>query len=246
MDAAPKFSVIVPAYNEEQLLPRLLASINVARQNYRGGPAAIEVIVADNNSTDGTSAVAASYGAKVVNVSRRRIAAARNGGAATAKGAILCFIDADSAVHPDTFSAIEKTIATGKYVAGSTGLDMEKKSAGILITAWLMLPLIWITGLDAGVIFCRREDFLAVGGYDENRLYAEDVMFLLALRKLGRQRGQRLARVPGVKSLGSTRKFDQFGDWHYFGMLRQAVKSFLTGNWNDEKFAQRYWYNSGR
>ena len=163
-----------------------------------------------------------------------------------AQGEILCFIDADSAVHPNTFAAIEQTLNSGRFVAGSTSLKLERMSPGIAITFWLMVPLILLTRIDAGVIFCRREDFAAIGGYDESRLYAEDVMFLLALRRLGRSRGQRLARVPGVKALGSTRKFDQFGDWHYFGMATQAVKSFVTGNWNDEKLAQRYWYNSGR
>jgi glycosyltransferase involved in cell wall biosynthesis len=243
---APKFSIIVPAYNEELLLPRLLASIQTARESYSGGAAAIEVIVADNNSSDGTAAVAESLGVKVVKVSQRCIAAARNGGARVAQGEILCFIDADSEIHPNTFDAIEKTFNRGKYVAGSTGLRPEKKSVGVFVTFLLMQPVIWITRIDAGVISCKREDFEAVGGYDETRLYGEDVMFLLAMRTLGRSRGQRLGRVKGVKALGSARKFDQFGDWHYFGFPIQALKSLVTGNWNDEKLAQRYWYNSGR
>lgn len=43
-----KFSVVIPAYNEEQYLPRLLDSIEVARSNYSGGREEIEVIVGDN------------------------------------------------------------------------------------------------------------------------------------------------------------------------------------------------------
>jgi glycosyltransferase involved in cell wall biosynthesis len=42
-----RFSIIIPAYNEEQYLPRLLDSIDVAMANYSGGPAAVEVIVAE-------------------------------------------------------------------------------------------------------------------------------------------------------------------------------------------------------
>jgi len=103
-----------------------------------------------------------------------------------------------------------------------------------------------LTGFDTGLSFCFRKDFKAVGGYDESRLYAEDVLFPLALRRLGRTRGQRIKRIPHVKALGCTRKFDQFGEWHYFWMLAHAFKSLLTGNWNDEKLADRYWYNSGR
>ena len=107
------FSVIIPAYNEESYLPRLLRSIAVARANYSGGPEQVEVVVADNCSTDATAEVAAAHGARVVNVVKRRIAAARNGGARAATGEILCFIDADSAIHPNTFDEIDRAMKTG-------------------------------------------------------------------------------------------------------------------------------------
>ena len=241
-----KISVVIPAYNEEQYLPRLLDSIRVAGSNYSAGPEEIEVIVADNDSTDRTAEVAVARGARVVTVKKRRIAAARNGGGRAARGEVLCFIDGDSALHPLTFDVIDQAMNSGRYVAGSTGLTLERKSIGLVVTYCLAAPMVWISGMDAGVIFCRREDFEAVGGYDESRLYAEDLLFLIALRRLGKTRGQRLTRLPQVKALGCTRKFDQFGDWHYFGMLGHAIRSLVTGNWHDENLAERYWYNSGR
>jgi glycosyltransferase involved in cell wall biosynthesis len=241
-----KFSVVIPAYNEEHYLPRLLESIEVARSNYSGGAEEIEVIVADNDSTDRTAEIAAAHGARVVTVQKRRIAAARNGGGHAALGEIVCFIDADSAVHPQTFDAIDKAISSGRYVGGSTGLTLERKSLGLVATYCLGAPLVLLTGMDSGVVFCRREDFEAVGGYDETRLYAEDLVFLMALRRLGKARGQRLTRLPKVRALGCTRKFDQFGDWHYFGMLGHVFKALITWNWHDEKLADRYWYKSGR
>jgi glycosyltransferase involved in cell wall biosynthesis len=241
-----KFSVVIPAYNEEQYLPRLLESIEVARANYSDGREEIEVIVADNDSSDGTAAIAAAHGARVVTVHKRRIAAARNGGGHAALGEIVCFIDADSAVHPQTFDAIDKAISSGRYVGGSTGLTLERKSFGLLVTYCLGAPLVLLTGMDSGVVFCLRQDFEAVGGYDETRLYAEDLVFLMALRQLGKTRGQRLTRLPKVRALGCTRKFDQFGDWHYFGMLAHVFKALITWNWHDQKLADRYWYKSGR
>lgn len=241
-----RFSVIIPAYNEEQYLPRLLQSIEVARDNYSGGRNQIEVVVADNDSTDRTAEVSAALNARVVHVAKRRIAAARNGGARAASGEILCFIDADSAIHPKTFDAIDEAMKTGRYVWGVTGATMERTSLALFITYWTFMPMVLLTGLDMGLSFCRREDFEAVGGYDESRLYAEDVKFPWALKRLGRTRGQRTVRLPQVKALGCTRKFDQFGDWHYFWMLGHAFKSLLTRNWHDEKLADRYWYNPGR
>ncbi len=241
-----RFSVIIPAYNEEQYLPRLLESIEVARANYSSGPDQVEVIVADNDSTDATAEVAALHGARVVTVAKRRIAAARNGGARVARGEILCFIDADSAIHPQTFDEVDRAMKTGRYVWGVTGATMERKSLALFVTYWMFMPMVLVTGLDMGFSFCRREDFEAVGGYDESRLYAEDVLLPLALRRLGRTKGQRITRLPQVKALGCTRKFDQFGDWHYFWMLGHAFKSLLTRNWHDEELAERYWYNPGR
>ena len=73
-----RFSVIIPAYNEEKFLPRLLNSIKVAAANYSGGRDQVEVIVANNESTDRTAEVATAHGARVVTVQKRRIAAARN------------------------------------------------------------------------------------------------------------------------------------------------------------------------
>ncbi|HMJ27090.1 MAG TPA: hypothetical protein VK475_14730, partial [Pyrinomonadaceae bacterium] len=184
--------------------------------------------------------------ARLVTVQKRRIAAARNGGGHAALGEIVCFIDADSAVHRQTFDAIDKAISGGRYVGGSTGLTLERKSFGLLVTYCLGAPLVLLTGMDSGVVFCRRTDFEAVGGYDENYMYAEDLLFLMALRRLGKTRGQRLTRLPKVRALGCTRKFDQFGDWHYFGMLGHVLKALITWNWHDQKLADRYWYKSGR
>lgn len=220
-----KFSVIIPAYNEARYLPRLLESLEIARSNYSGGPDEVEVIVADNDSTDATAEVANAHGANVIHVAKRRIGAARNGAACVARGEILCFIDADSAVHPQTFDVVAERMGTGRYIWGVTGAKLERKSIPLLITHYMFLPMTWISGLDIGLSFCLREDFAAVGGYDEDRLYSEDVLFPLVLRRLGRTRGQRLTRVPQVKALACTRKFDQFGEWHYFWMLGHAFKS---------------------
>src|SRR2546422_10742779 len=107
-----KFSIIIPAYNEERYLPRLLESIESARSNYSGGRDTIEVIVADNCSTDRTAQVAADHGARVIPVAKRRIAAARNGGARGSVGKSLCVSDAASAGHPQTLDTIARTVRT--------------------------------------------------------------------------------------------------------------------------------------
>jgi glycosyltransferase involved in cell wall biosynthesis len=239
----PRYSLVIPAYNEERLLGRLLDSVEVARATY-GSPDAIEVIVADNLSTDDTAQIAARRGCRVVTAHKRVIAAVRNAGAAAACGEIVAFIDADSQVHPRTFVDIDRALGTGRVVAGATGVRLERWSPGIALTFFTVMPIIWLTGMDAGVVFCRREDFDAVGGYDETRLVAEDVAFLLAMRRLGKLRRQKLARVTTAKAVASTRKFDEFGDWHFFPLLARGSRMLFKGDLT--AFAEKYWYKPNR
>lgn len=242
MSDLPRFSVVIPAYNEERYLPRLLDSIDAARAAYGGDPGAIEVVVADNASTDGTARLAESRSCRVAHVEKRVIAAARNGGARASRGEILCFIDADGRIHPETFRAIDEVLATGRVVAGSTGLSLERWSAGLAVTYALMVPIIWMTKIDSGVVFCRREDFEAVGGYDETRRIAEDVDFLWRLKKLGWRRRQSLVRLRRQKAIGSVRKFDEYGEWHYLTTLPKAAFQYFFRKDAANAFIDRYWY----
>jgi glycosyltransferase involved in cell wall biosynthesis len=83
---APRFSLIVPAHEEERYLPRLLDSVDRARAAYRGGPEAVEVVVADNASTDRTAEIARARGCRVARVEKRAIAAARSSASPTPTG----------------------------------------------------------------------------------------------------------------------------------------------------------------
>ena len=239
----PRFSLVIPAYNEERLLPRLLDSIQIARSTY-GNRDAIEVIVADNMSTDRTAEIARQRGCLVVPVEKRIIAASRNGGARAARGEIVAFIDADSQVHRQTFGELDRVLATGRCVGGATGVRLERWSLGIALTYMTIVPLVLLTGMDTGVVFCRKQDFDAVNGYDESRRVAEDVAFLWHLRKLGKTRGQRLMRVTAAKAISSTRKFDEFGDWHYFRLIVEGVRHLRRRG--ETEFTDKYWYKPKR
>jgi glycosyltransferase involved in cell wall biosynthesis len=225
------------------LLGRLLDSVDVARAAY-GHEDAIEVIVADNVSTDGTAAIAAARGCRVARVEKRVIAAVRNAGARAARGELLAFVDADTQVHPLTFIEIDKALAAGRVVGGATGARLERRSLGIALAYLTLVPIALFTGMDTGVVFMRRQDFEEIGGYDESRLVAEDVALLLALKRLGKVRGQRLKRVTSAKVIVSTRKFDEFGDWHYFALIAEGLRHLM--NRKSTQFTDKYWYKPKR
>jgi glycosyltransferase involved in cell wall biosynthesis len=241
----PLISLVIPAYNESSYLPRVLASVDIARERFRGGGEAVEVIVADNRSTDRTAQIAFEAGCRVVTAEVRCIAAARNAGAATARGAFLAFVDADSQIHPDTFNTIAGLLERADIIGGATGVTPERWSVGIALTYALFVPVVWATRIDTGLVFCRRADFEAIGGYDEKMRFAEDVKFHAELWRFGRRRGARLVRASSAKAIYSTRKFDQFGDWHYFPIFFKAPFYLFVPKAGDG-LADRYWYESGR
>ena len=269
IDESPRFSLIIPAWNEASYLPRLLDTVARARDGFHGGPGAIEVIVADNDSTDGTALLARNRGCRVAHVEERRIACVRNGGAAIARGEILCFVDADYRIHPETFNAIDEAMQTGRFVGGATGARFERMSAGIAMTLLALLPL-WLTGVDVGVWFCSRDTFDEVGGYDETLPITEDVRFLWAIKKAGRRRRprQRLTRlsswgsfvrtfrggpdidattdIAGVRAVVSTRKFDKYGDWHFLRDMLVFPLCLLLAPKRMGTHIQRYWYEDER
>jgi len=251
---APRFSLVVPAYNEEVLLPRLLATVARARARYHGGAEAIEVIVADDTSTDGTARVARDWGAVVVPVQARRIGGARNGGARVARGEVLAFADADLQLHPETFNEIDRVLASGPVVGGTTGIRFERWSPGIACTRVLLIVMGSLIRMavgqrptaevETGVVFVRRRDFEAIGGYDDQRFFGEDVQLLIDLGRYGRRRGQRLGRGTEARATWSTRKFDQFGDWHYFTAPFHLPWRAVVRKSALNAFARHYWYGT--
>lgn len=238
----PRISLVIPAFEEERLLPRLLDSVDAARRRFSAAADAVEVIVVDNLSRDATARIATERGCRVVSCPVRSIAAVRNAGAAAAHAPYLAFVDADSALHVDSFGFIAAALDDPSVVGGATGIRLERRSPGIVFTYYSLLPMVALLGLDTGVVFCRSADFEAVGGFDESRLLAEDVAFQLALKKLGRSRGQRFLRATAARALLSTRKFDQHGDWHYFTSMPHAAGAALFGGRVLERLARKYWY----
>lgn len=236
-------SLIIPARNEAAYLPRLLDSVEVARERYRHGAEAVEVVLVDNVSTDATAEVGAGRGCRVARVEKRIIGAVRNGGARAARGDILAFVDADFRIHPETFNAIDDVLESGRAVGGATGATLERMSPGIGLVYLLFLPMVWLTGMDTGVVFCRREDFEAVGGYREDLPVAEDVRFLLDLKRRGRPTRRKLVRTTGAKAIASTRKFDRHGEWHYLKMIPRMFFWFIFSRSSFDAFTRSYWYD---
>src|SRR5688572_32987220 len=109
-------SFVVPAHNEEACLGRTLDAIHASA---RAVQIEYEIVVANDASTDSTTNIAESHGAKVVHVNHRQIAATRNSGARTARGARIFFVDADTVINPKTLQAALRVMDRGAVGGGA-------------------------------------------------------------------------------------------------------------------------------
>ena len=111
--AAPKASVVVPAYNAAATLGDCLASLRTLNYpNY-------ETIVVDDGSTDSTAQIAEQNGAQTIRLEHRGLAAARNAGVEAASGEIIAFIDADACADRDWLYHLVETITRRDAAAAS-------------------------------------------------------------------------------------------------------------------------------
>ncbi len=177
-------SFVVPAHNEERLLPATLQAIHQAAAECG---IEYEVIVADDTSTDRTAQVATEFGARVVSVRHRQISATRNSGARAARGDVLVFVDADTLINRDVLLGTIDLVVSGA-IGGGASVRLDGR---IPLYARAILPL--LTGvmrllrLAAGCyVFCTRTAFEAVGGFDERLFGAEEIALSIALKRIGR------------------------------------------------------------
>jgi glycosyltransferase involved in cell wall biosynthesis len=209
--SAPRFSVIIPAYNSAATLARAVDS--VLAQSYP----AQEIIVVDDGSMDATPEVAARYGAKLRYIRQENagVSAARNHGARIATGDWLAFLDADDWYYPNRLRLhaewIDEDAAldflTGDYEyrddAGNLlGTSMAQHDAGRMMLAKatgsarvIMDQAHEIRAYvadhfgDTHTLSVPRKIFLELGGYPLGYKVCEDVHLLTRLVSRSRRIG---------------------------------------------------------
>jgi len=181
-------SVVIPARNAAQILPRCLASLKAQTR------LPDEIIVADDGSSDDTAAIAEQFGARSVRLAPKGPGAARNAGAQLARGDLLLFTDSDCEPLPDW---VERMTApfTDPRVMGVKGAYQCRQTELIarLIQAEFeekyarMRQLPQIDFIDTYSAAYRRATFEQVGGFNETFPTAsvEDVELSFRLAEAG-------------------------------------------------------------
>lgn len=200
----PSISVVIPAYNEEKYLPATLESLK--KQTFSGA----EIIVIDNNSTDGTGKIAEKYGARVFRETRQGTTYAREKGFQEAKADIIARTDADTVVTPNWLKTIHNTFLKNPDVVGITGpwLSSTPKLPDAFLSRYTYTISVLMGKLFCGHIYLlgsnmalRKSAWEQVKVHWDDKKVHEDIDLSYQLGKVGK-----LKYVPKMKVIFSARR----------------------------------------
>ena len=240
-----KISIVIPAFNEEQLLGQTLAHINTVRQAFTQADCESELIVCDNNSTDATASVARAAGAVVVFEPLNQIGRARNRGAEAATGDWLLFVDADSHPSAELFGEVAEHIMSGKCMAGGSTVRLEAGyPVGSFVTGlWNGLSR-WRRWLAGSFIFCEAAAFRKIGGFSRELFAGEELDLSQRLHTLAKEMGRTIVILHRHPLYTSARKMRLYSTREYLWfVLRVAFRP--TGAIRSRE-ACHIWYDGRR
>jgi glycosyltransferase involved in cell wall biosynthesis len=162
-------SIIIPAYNEEKYIENTLKAINLG-----------ETIVVCNGCTDNTAQIAKKYASKVIEIKEKGVSKARNIGAKSASNERLVFLDADIIVS----NTILTKIKNSSFTIGSSKVKPNSSKLKHRIFMNIKTNLNYF-GFSSGLIFCDKNLFNRVGGFNELQSKGEDGQFLRRAKRKG-------------------------------------------------------------
>ena len=241
--AVQAISIVIPAFNEAGYIEATLASVSEAIKQF---PGKAEVIVVDNNSTDGTGDIARKCGARVVFEAKNQIARARNAGAAVASGDYLIFIDADTSIHGDILEKVIDLLSSGKFIGGGAWAEPDSGWFQRLMFDLFINYTLSLKNVTAGpFLYCERAAFERVGGFDESMYAAEEFSLAYRLKKEGKKSNRKWKIIRHQKShdiITSKRKFSKLGG---LGIIEQNTHLLWKPH---EKLRQKnqcaFWYDA--
>ena len=173
-------SVVIPVHNGERYLAEAIESVLDQASRH-----ALEIVVVDDGSTDGSARIAASFGPPVQVVSQPNSgpSAARNAGIVRCSGEIVGFLDSDDLWPPDKLetqmrwlapdSGYDAVVGMTRYFREAAGDDgVARRQFGMTM---------FVVQLGCGLF--RRRLFSSVGCFDAALRYGQDVDFFLRLRE---------------------------------------------------------------
>jgi GT2 family glycosyltransferase len=190
--STPQFSIVIPTLNRAQVLPVAIRSVLAQTDGD------FELLVVDDGSTDDTAAVVAAIDdprVRYLPQPQTGVCAARNAGAAAARGRFLVFLDSDDELLPNALQSMRALAARDALdvvLAPRVQVTPDRRDWRTLVPEKL--------GFVPGAFALTADLYAAASGYDEQLRYGENTDFGWRVRRTLDARGGRIgvAAEPSV------------------------------------------------
>jgi glycosyltransferase involved in cell wall biosynthesis len=236
-----ELTIVIPAKNEAKMLPLLLESL--CRQDYEG-MAETRVLVADAGSTDGTREIALGFcdRLKVEVVPGGLPSVGRNAGARLAATKYVLFLDADVELpEPTLLRRAMWRMGRRRLHLATTNIACREGSFfdDVLYAGSNLMQRVgsvtkpFATGM---FMLFDREVFWALGGFNEQALFAEDYLLSKGVARIR-------FRIVRGRVLTTNRRFRKLGHRRIVWMFFKT----MLHTWDEEYFLedQGYWGEAG-
>lgn len=230
-------SIIIPTFNEEKYLPKLLQSL----QNQTKKPA--QVIVADAFSLDATRKIARVFGCLVVNGGLPSVA--RNNGARIATQPVLLFLDADVILPP---SFLEQTFTemlqrnldiTSCFITPRSPLKIDR-FLHQFANQYMKLTQKIHPHIPGACIFVKKNIHQIIGGFDKSLILAEDHDYVKRAKRIGKFAYLKSYKIPiSVRRLSAEGRIKIVFKYiaielHliFIGKIRKDIFNYRFGHFN--------------
>ncbi|MFC1807958.1 TIGR04283 family arsenosugar biosynthesis glycosyltransferase [Candidatus Omnitrophota bacterium] len=171
-------SIIIPTYNEETSISKLLESLPNGKE--------VETVVVDGGSSDRTVEMIKTHPVKLVHSTRNR-ALQMNEGAAESSGDIFLFLHADCILSKTAIESIRSQLRSEGIIGGclTQRIDSNRLIFRVIEASGNVRARLLKIFYGDQAIFVRREAFFELNGFDRINLF-DDVTFSQKLSRLGK------------------------------------------------------------
>ena len=238
-------SFIIPTLNEEKALPQVFDMLSKLDTQPK------EIIFVDGGSVDTTRDLVRNAGYTLMESPKAGRSVQMNLGASVATGAHLAFVHADNTLPTDFTTLVQDTLkdkntALAAFICILKGPEKLRwaTSAHHFLKTWYMpffvMPISFWRGcrivFGDQVLICRRDDFEAVGGYDDTQPIMEEADLCLRMVKGG---FGRIRQVPR-KVWSHDRRIAEWGFWKANGLFFYIGVRWWLSRRSTQKTAKLY------